>query len=156
MYEANGVPLHCGLLSSILSAFVHLFIMSVIIFAAAPAAFDAVIPSDLLLYFAALVFFLIVSLSISGVLGLLVKSQAKLTMISQILFFPSIMLSGIMFPVNLLPEFLEQLGKLFPATWGYALLLEPKSELKSCIPLAVIFFIAAVTNRFLLKRIRTE
>ena len=51
MYEANGVPLHCGLLSSILSAFVHLFIMSVIIFAAAPAAFDAVIPSDLLLYF---------------------------------------------------------------------------------------------------------
>ena len=95
-------------------------------------------------------------MSISGVLGLLVKSQAKLTMISQILFFPSIMLSGIMFPVNLLPEFLEQLGKLFPATWGYALLLEPKSELKSCIPLAVIFFIAAVTNRFLLKRIRTE
>ena len=87
MYEANGVPLHCGLLSSILSAFVHLFIMSVIIFAAAPAAFDAVIPSDLLLYFAALVFFLIVSLSISGVLGLLVKSQAKLTMISQNLIF---------------------------------------------------------------------
>ena len=78
-------------------------------------------------------------------------------MISQILFFPSIMLSGIMFPVNIaLPEFLEQLGNLFPATWGYALLLEPKSELKSCIPLAVIFFIAAVTNRFLLKRIRTE
>ena len=69
-----GAAAQCGLLSSILSAFVHLFIISVIIFAAAPAAFDAVIPSDLLLYFAALVFFLIVSLSISGVLGLLVRS----------------------------------------------------------------------------------
>lgn len=156
MYEANGMPLYCGLLSSVLSAFLHLLFMTVIIFAAAPAVFDAAIPSDLPFYFTALVLFLIVSLSIAAVLGLLVKNQAKLTMISQIVFFPSIMLSGIMFPANLLPEFLEQLGKLFPASWSYALLLDPKTELNSCIPLIVIFAIAVLIICLLLKRIRTE
>ena len=36
MYQSNGVPLYFGLVSMVLSAFVHLFLMSVLLFLAAP------------------------------------------------------------------------------------------------------------------------
>ena len=52
-------------------------------------------------------------------LGLLVKEQAKLTMVCQIAFLPSILLSGILFPANLLPEFLQEAGKIFPASGDF-------------------------------------
>lgn len=98
MYQAGGAPLCFGLLSMLLSAFLHLLIMSGIIFAAAEALFDAKVPEHLPGYFLTLALFIGASLSLAAVLGLLVKSQAKLTMYCQLLFLPSIMLSGIMFP----------------------------------------------------------
>ena len=45
-------------------------------------------------------------------------------MISQLVFLPSIMLSGIMFPIDLLPDFLLIIGRIFPASWGYQLMLD--------------------------------
>lgn len=118
MYRAGEAPQFFGLISLVLSAFVHLMIMSGLILAIAPAAFDAKLPEDIGLYFAKLSLFLIVSLALSCVLGLAVKNQAKLTMLSQVFFLPSILLSGIMFPSRLLPFALEQAGKLFPAGLG--------------------------------------
>ena len=39
-------------------------------------------------------------------------------MIAQLVFLPSIMLSGIMFPIDLLPDFLEAIGHIFPRFMG--------------------------------------
>ena len=97
--------------------------MSVIICVAAPFAFDAALPASLPQYACSLAVLIAVSLSIGSVLGLAVRNQARLTMISQLFFLPSIMLSGILFPIDLLPRFFEMLGKLFPAAWGYALMV---------------------------------
>lgn len=156
MYRANGVPMYFGLVSLAFSAFVHLLIMSAIILITAPIAFDAKIPSDLPLYFTTLTAFIAVSLSVAGVLGLSVKNQAKLTMISQLVFLPSIMLSGIMFPAELLPEILNKLGKLFPAAWGYQLLSGSKPEPNSIFPLLLIFMTAVLLCLFLLNKQRSE
>ena len=98
--------------------------MSGIILAAAPVMFHAEVPSGLLLYFVKLSLFIIASLGIAGVLGMLEKNQAKLTMLSQLVFLPSIMLSGIMFPISLLPDLLEAIGRVFPAFWGYRSMLD--------------------------------
>lgn len=114
MYQANGAPLWYGLITLTVSAFIHLLIMSGIILAAAPVMFHAEVPSGLLLYFVKLSLFIIASLGIAGVLGMLEKNQAKLTMLCQAAFLPSILLSGIMFPSSLLPGILEKLGKVFP------------------------------------------
>ena len=100
IYKANGVPLYSGLLTMFLSAFVHLMISCVIILLLAPILFEAALPVQLPLFFLALAIYIIVSLSIGSVLGLAVKNQAKLTMTAQLVFLPSIMLSGIMFPVG--------------------------------------------------------
>lgn len=152
VYKANGVPLWLGLVTMFLSAFLHLMLMSTIICVTAPLAFDAALPENLPLHFAALAVFLAASLSVGCILGLTVKSQAKLTMVSQLFFFPSIMLSGIMFPANLLPEFFISLGKLFPAAWGYRLLLDNGFTPGNLWPLLIVFAAACVLCSLLLKR----
>src|SRR5699024_3704009 len=112
-------PEYFAVLSLFLSAFIHLMMMSSLIYILSPLLFDATCPIHPVLYFVMLILFVLVSLSIACILGLAVHNQAKLTMVSQIIFLPSIILSGIMFPVSLLPSFLETIGKLCPATWGY-------------------------------------
>ncbi len=156
VYKANGVPLYLGLVSIFLSAFIHLLIMCAIICIVAPIAFDAAPPASLPLYFGSLAIFIAVSLSVGSVLGLAVKSQAKLTMISQVIFLPSIMLSGIMFPVDLLPRVFETAGKIFPASWGYILMADDGFYFGNLWPLAAILLAAAILCGFLLKRLKSE
>ena len=153
MYQANGAPLWYGLITLTVSAFIHLLIMSGIILAAAPVMFHAEVPSGLLLYFVKLSLFIIASLGIAGVLGMLEKNQAKLTMLCQAAFLPSILLSGIMFPSSLLPGILEKLGKVFPAAWGYLLLTKNGAGMGEVLPLGIIFGIAAVVWSVLMRRL---
>lgn len=152
MYQANGAPLWYGLITLTVSAFIHLLIMSGIILAAAPVMFHAEVLSGLLLYFVKLSLFIIASLGIAGVLGMLEKNQAKLTMLCQAAFLPSILLSGIMFPSSLLPGILEKLGKLFPAAWGYLLLTENESGMGEVFPLGIIFGAAVLACAILIRR----
>ena len=127
--------------------------MSGIILAAAPVMFHAEVPSGLLLYFVKLSLFIIASLGIAGVLGMLEKNQAKLTMLCQAAFLPSILLSGIMFPSSLLPGILEKLGKVFLAAWGYLLLTKNGAGMGEVLPLGIIFGIAAVVCSVLMRRL---
>ena len=152
IYKANGVPLYSGLLTMFLSAFVHLMISCVIILLLAPILFEAALPVQLPFFFLALAIYIIVSLSIGSVLGLAVKNQAKLTMTAQLVFLPSIMLSGIMFPVDLLPGFLEATGRIFPASRGYRLMLDHGFCLENLWYLILVFCAAAIICAILLNR----
>ena len=105
------------------------------------------------MYFISLAVFIAVSLSIASIIGLAVKDQAKTSMFSIIVFLPSTMLSGIMFPIELLPKTFETIGKLFPATWGYKLLAENAFKFESLLPLLLIFILATVMCSILLRRI---
>ena len=154
VYKANGVPFCLGLVLTNISAFLHLFLMSVILYGAAPLVFDAEIPENPGAYFAGLAVFILVSLSIASVIGLAVKDQAKTSMFSILVFLPSILLSGIMFPEELLPAGFETLGKLFPAFWGYRLMTENAFRFENLLPLLLIFAAAAFVCGILLGRVR--
>lgn len=154
VYTANRVPPYIGVISMFLSAFIHLLIMCVIIYIISPIAFGATPLTNPPIYFASLAIFIIVSLSIGSVLGLFIKNQAKLTMISQVVFLPSIMLSGIMFPSNLLPNVLETVGKIFPASWGYKLMLNNGFTFENLLPLLIIFIVTALISIFGLKKLQ--
>ena len=54
MYKANGVPLYFGLIPALLSTFLHLMLMSAVIYLAAPPAFGAAAPADPAAYFGSL------------------------------------------------------------------------------------------------------
>lgn len=152
VYKANGVPLYQGLVLASLSSFVHLFIMSIIIYVAAPLAFGAESPENPGLYFICLSVFIAVSLSISGIIGLSVKDQAKTSMFSIIVFLPSIMFSGIMFPIELLPKAFKTVGMIFPASWGYRLMAESKFQFELLLPILLVFAAAVFICSILLRK----
>lgn len=152
VYSANGVPLYLGLVTMFISAFIHLMIMCVIILLLAPLIFGAALPKNLLFFFLSLAIYIAVSLSIGCILGLVVKNQAKLTMIAQLVFLPSIMLSGIMFPAQLLPKALEAVGYIFPAPWGYKLMLDGGFQIENLWYLALVFGAASIVCSILLKK----
>lgn len=152
MYIANKIPICFGVITLVVSAFIHLMIMSIIIFVLAPIVFHATMPSNIPLYFLTLALFIIVSPAISCVLGLAVKNQVKLTMYSQVVFLPSIMLSGIIFSAELLPNFLENMEKLFPST----LVIQKNIDVSTFFPLIIILIISILASVQLLKKIRSE
>lgn len=153
VYKANGVPLYLGLVLTNISAYIHLFIMSIILYIAAPLAFNAEIPENPMLYFASLAIFIAVSLSIASIIGLAVKDQAKTSMVSIIIFLPSIMLSGIMFPIELLPKAFEIVGKIFPASWGYRVMSDSTFQLENLLPLVAILILAICVCGILLRKV---
>ena len=153
VYKANGVPLYLGLALTNISAYIHLFIMSIILYIAAPLAFNAEMPENPVLYFASLAIFIAVSLSIASIIGLAVKDQAKTSMVSIIIFLPSIMLSGIMFPIELLPKAFEMVGKIFPASWGYKVMADSTFQLENLLPLVVILILAICVCGILLRKV---
>ncbi len=156
VYKANGVPLYLGLVTIFLSAFLHLLISCVIILILSPILFEATLPVQLPFFFSALAVYIIVSLSIGSILGLIVKNQAKLTMIAQLVFLPSIMLSGIMFPVDLLPDFLETIGRVFPASWGYRLMLDNGFCIENLWYLILVFSAAVIVCAILLNKQKSK
>ena len=152
IYKANGVPIHLGLVTMVLSAFLHLMITCMVILLLAPILFKASLPTQLPLFFLALGNYIFVSLSIGSILGLTVNNQAKLTLIAQLIFLPSIMLSGIMFPITLLPDFLQVIGRLLPASWGFRLMVDYDFGLENLWYLILVSCIAIISSFFLLNK----
>ena len=138
MYKANGIPVYYGILSTAISSLLHLMILSMIINLPTPVSFDASRPENPAGYFGKVLIFAIVSLSTGAVLGCGIPDPSKIPMFSQIVFLPSIMLSGIMFPVDLLPEGLRTAGKLFPASWAYRWMTGTGSLFENLLPLCGI------------------
>ena len=156
IYNANGVPIYLGLVTILLSAFVHLMLTCIVILLLAPILFKASLPTQLPIFLLSLTIYIIVSLSIGCILGLTLKNQAKLTMLAQLVFLPSIMLSGIMFPISLLPDFLQVIGHVFPAYWGYRLMLENGFSIENLWYMLFIFCIAVMIGILLLNKQKSE
>ena len=156
IYNANGVPIYLGLLTMVFSAFVHLMMTCIVILLLAPILFKASLPTQLPIFLLSLTIYIVVSLSIGSILGLTLKNQAKLTMLAQLVFLPSIMLSGIMFPISLLPDFLQVIGHVFPAYWGYRLMLENGFSIENLLYMIFIFCIAVMIGILLLNKQKSE
>lgn len=155
-YQIGGIPMFIPIINNFISAFVHLFIMSTIIYFTAPAAFNASVPKNTPMYFIMLVIFIVTSLSIGAILGLTVKTTSKLTMVSQFIFLPSLMLSGIMFPAKMLPKHLAAAGKIFPATWGFEMMKENSMNFKLLLPLLTIIIICGCASAWRIRKLRID
>lgn len=155
-YIVGNIPLWTVVVIHCLSALIHLFIMSMFILMIAPMVFNSIVPQNISMYFFNIIVLIIATLAIGSVLGLYVKSNSKITILSQLIFLPSIMLSGIMFPSEMLPSFLQKLGKILPATWGFQNMCANKLSPSNLLPLLLIFIFAALLVIYKLKRLITS
>lgn len=150
-YKVGGIPLGIAIVNNLISGFIHLSVVSLIIFFTAPLIFKASVPENVLLHFAVLAIFIFTCLLVATVLGLFVKDMNKLTMVSQLLFLPSLMLSGIMFPSDMLPGIFEYIGKIFPATWGYTNMCKDSFSELYLIPFILISIVTVIIIVFKIK-----
>ncbi len=155
-YKVGGIPLWTAALNNLISALVHLMIMSTLIYLIAPVAFHAEVPASALVYFVSLAVFITACLGIGTLLGLFLKSGSKLTMISQVIFLPSIMLSGIMFPSSMLPDVLQSIGKVFPATWGFESLTGGTWDATGLIVLVGFIAAALIVSIWRIKKLKAD
>lgn len=122
-YQVGNIPLWSAVLINFISAFIHLFLSNLLILVLAPILFKASMPQNFIAFWLKEFLLIASSLSIGSVLGIYIKAISKLTMAGQLIFLPSIMISGIMFPITMLPEVVAQIGQFFPASAGFALLV---------------------------------
>ena len=112
----NGVPASSILTIPLLSAFFHQIVIGAFITISAPLLFHAPLPVNWLYFI--LVF--IVTVFACGSLGLLIgviSSSSQMTMLlGQLIFLPSMLLSGLMMPASLLPPALAKIGLLLPTS----------------------------------------
>lgn len=153
-YTVGKIPLWTAVANNFISAFIHLFIMSLILFSIAPIGFKATMPSNIIVYFTNLALFIATCLSVAMVIGLFVKSTSKLTMISQLVFLPSIMLSGIMFPSDMLPDFLQCIGKILPATWGYQNMCKGEFDIVILLPMIGLIVICILISIWKVRKLK--
>lgn len=144
-YRVNGIPGKAVLLSWGLSALLHLSLVSGIISLSAPLLFGADLPQHGGGFALVLLSLLVSSVAIGLLIGVTAKTQAAAMMLSQAVFMPSLMLSGIMFPASLLPTPLRYLGTVFPATHAMrafdGLAYGLVGELKAPLALATVLVI---------------
>jgi len=72
-YKVGGIPLWVPSFNNFISAFIHLFIMSIMIFVIAPLTFNAKVPENSVQYFVSLGVFILTCLSLGTVLGLIIR-----------------------------------------------------------------------------------
>ncbi|QVK21592.1 ABC transporter permease [Mycoplasmatota bacterium] len=153
-YRVGGIPIWSNAVITFISAMIHLLITSLIIYSTSHILFDSTIPVNTFIFFIALMLFIATSLGVGTILGLFAKDPSKIAVFSQIIFLPSIMLSGIMFPASLLPNAFEKIGYIYPATWGFKNMVSSEFLLGWISPLIVVFSITILVNTLRLIKLK--
>jgi len=115
-YKINGIPSISILVIPALTTILHLVIVTIIITLVAPLLFDAPAPVHWFNYgltFLGLAFALA---GISVLVGVIAPNSRVTVLYSQMFFIPSILLGGMMFPYDMLPEAAGKIAQLLPAT----------------------------------------
>lgn len=154
-YRVGGIPLWTVAAGNFLSAMVHLSLMSLVIWLTAPLIYDAARPENMGAFAAGTLALAGATLAVGMVFGVTVKDAAKLNMAAQLVFIPSLMLSGILFPAEMLPKALETAGRILPATWGYRAMCAQTTG-KALLLLAAITAAGIAVTGWQLKRLERE
>lgn len=155
-YQVGKVPLWTIAAGNYISASLHLFLTSVIILLTAPVFFQAVAPANLGMYFIGMLLTILTSLGVGMLFGLVVKNASKVAMVTQLVFLPSILLSGAMIPTEMLPKALQIVGNLLPATWGLRVMCAEKLSISLVAPLLGMLVLFILLSAVRLKQLERE
>lgn len=121
-FRVAGIPAWSMPLSAIIISLLHIILIACMVLLTAPFIFTASLPSDVVLHLLCVVLVALASEALGVLLACFVKKQSTLTLAGQCLFMPTIMLTGIMFPADILPKSMQLIGQLLPAYHGMRLI----------------------------------
>ena len=117
-YKINGVPAASILSIPALTTCIHLVIAGGVITVTAGPAFGAPLPTG---WFALVLVYLALLFSCSGLgvlIGVISSNSQSTTLWSQLIYLPSMLLSGMMVPGHLMPVALQKAAGLLPGTYA--------------------------------------
>ena len=134
-FKINGVPALSILATPTLSTIFHALIVSILIALTAKPLFDGANPTS----WGAFVWITLLVVFTSGALGALIgviaTSSRSTVLLSQLIFLPSMLIGGMMIPLDLLPASVRPVSMLLPSThamqaylglaYGQATVLDP-------------------------------
>lgn len=115
-YKINGVPSISILIIPVLTTTLHLVIVAALITITAPLLFDAPLPVNWLNFVFILIAMALACAGVSVLIGVISPSSRMAILWSQLIFVPSMLLGGLMFPYSMLPEIAGKFAQLLPAT----------------------------------------
>ncbi|MCB0251707.1 MAG: ABC transporter permease [Anaerolineae bacterium] len=117
-FKIGGVPAINIVSAPMLTTSLHVIVVTVIIVVSATPLFGAPAPSDWG-WFVVVTLASLVAFAGLGVLIGVVSSSSRATLLwSQLIFLPSMLLSGLMMPFDMLPSQVQMFARLFPATYA--------------------------------------
>ncbi|MFP4484426.1 MAG: ABC transporter permease [Spirochaetaceae bacterium] len=117
-YRVNGVPASAVIAIPVVSALVHMLLVSVVLTLAGSLLFGAALPENWGWFIAVIVLTALSLASLSALLGVVAPSSRAGTLLAQLVFVPSVLLGGLMVPPDLLPDGIARAALLLPATLG--------------------------------------
>ncbi len=115
-YRINGVPVFSVLVIPVIGGAVHMAIVSTAISIGGAVLFGGVTPSNIPGFVAA-GFLSYVSFAGLGILiGTAAAKDTAATLLSQVIYIPSILLGGLMMPASMLPEGFRRMALLLPSS----------------------------------------
>lgn len=125
-FKINGVPAIAILSMPALSSIFHVFIVAIIIAVTATPFFGGVAPLDWLTFAGVTVVAVFAFGAIGALIGVIAKDARSTVLISQLIFLPSMLLGGLMMPLDLLPASVAKVAGMLP----------PAHAMQACVGLA--------------------
>ena len=152
-YRAAGIPAWTFPFTAIIICTLHIMIVSSVIMLSAPFLFGTPLPENTAAHLITVLLTALASQALGSLAACLVKKQNTMMLASQCLFLPSIMFSGIMFPSEFLPEFMQRIGEVLPASQGIRLYSAAGQQLPPLLILAGTAAGAFSVSALLFRRI---
>jgi len=117
-YKINGIPSTSILAIPAITTMLHLIVVTVLITATASWLFKAPLPVDWFAYILVFIAMSFASTGLSVLIGVISPSTRMTVLWSQLFFIPSMLLGGLMFPYDMLPEAVAKISRLLPTTYA--------------------------------------
>ena len=117
-YKINDVPAISILVIPALTTILHMVVVTTIITATASLFFNAPLPVNWLGFVVTLLVMAFACAGLGVLIGVTASSSRMTVLWAQLIFIPSMLLSGIMMPYSMLPETASKVAQLLPATYA--------------------------------------
>lgn len=154
MFHLGNVPSFVPLVVSLIASFLHFLLLSLIIIVLGIIIYDAVVPSSLGVFVPSMLGFILASEGVGALIGMFAKKQSDIAIMGQAVFLPSIILSGAMFSADLLPDILQYVSYILPASLGMNAMAWNEGHLWMILALFLVFAASVAVSVFRSKSLK--
>lgn len=154
-YKINGVPKLSIISIPAISTAIHSIIVSIIIYITAPIIFHIEVNFNII---SILIVFICMYIACSGlalIIGTVADNTSLTLILAQLIFLPSMLIGGLMFPASNLPDSLVKISRILPTSYGMDLFnaLNDSSSANFNVATSIIILLSSGVISYILSAV---